>query len=758
MSLSSRIALCLLFAITSFHLSAQSTPQIDTLKQQLEKGELKGKEKIKAYFELTRLLQVVNPKEGLLYSDSAIAYAHEEGWKLEEANALSNKAGLIIFQGKLQEADSLLNLALSKQDTGKKWTALLGNIYTNKGNIGFFSGAFDSAIVNYDRSAAYSYQAGDSSIVNKSLNNKAGVLYTQGKYQLAILGYQEALKISEASNDSAMMAQQVGNIAGIYLSTEQYDLSKKFSKITLEIAENIGNQYVKSAALTNLSVLYTELNLLDSARMYAEQALELKQQLNNTAGLAIALQNIGRIDFIEGDLKTAEDHFKEALELFEAQNTVEGIVAAKGGLGAVYVASNRKERGIELLNESKKLSEKNKLGNTLKAVLFEASNGFAMIDDYRNAYRYLKETKELTDSLFANNNRQAVSELIAIYDSEKQKNEILNLKKKQEIHQLELERQNALIERERAIKFGLIGGALLLALLGALALRSYQRKKKDNELIRSQKEMVEEQKAIVEEKNKEILDSIAYAKRIQNAILPTQKIVKEYLNNSFILYLPKDIIAGDFYWMEGNVELASGEKTDKGVLFAACDCTGHGVPGAMVSVICNNGLNRSVREFGLRDPGKILDQCRDIVIEEFDQSDEDVKDGMDIALCSLQGNVLKYAGANNPLWIIRKRSKMVEEIKANKQPIGKFDELIPYQTHELTLEEGDSVYIFSDGYADQFGGTTGKKMKTANFKKLLLSLQEHSMEKQGTLLQEAFVEWRGELDQLDDVCVIGVRV
>jgi serine phosphatase RsbU (regulator of sigma subunit) len=273
-----------------------------------------------------------------------------------------------------------------------------------------------------------------------------------------------------------------------------------------------------------------------------------------------------------------------------------------------------------------------------------------------------------------------------------------------------------------------------------IAVKSYLKKKKDSEIIMQQKLMVEE-------KNKEIMDSITYAKRIQSAILPPSKLVKEYLQDSFIIYKPKDIVAGDFYWME--------HKNGK-VLFAAADCTGHGVPGAMVSVVCNNGLNRSVREYNLSDPGKILDKTSEIVIQEFEKSEDEVKDGMDIALCSLEGNKLEYAGAHNPLWIIRNGE--IIETKANKQPIGKFDNQEPYTTHSFDLEQGDTIYIFSDGYVDQFGGEKGKKFKAKAFRELLLSIQEKAMEEQSTIIDNAFEAWKGNLEQIDDVCVIGVRV
>ncbi len=311
-------------------------------------------------------------------------------------------------------------------------------------------------------------------------------------------------------------------------------------------------------------------------------------------------------------------------------------------------------------------------------------------------------------------------------------------------------------KKQKIITYATAGGLGLVGIFLIFVFNRLQVTKRQKNIIQEQKQEVEEQKQIVEtahheleEKNKEILDSINYAKRIQHAILPPQKVVKEYLQESFILYKPKDIVAGDFYWLE--------HKDDK-VLFAAADCTGHGVPGAMVSVVCNNGLNRSVREHNLTTPGEILNKTRDIVIQEFEKSEEEVKDGMDIALCSLQGNKLEYAGAHNPLWIIRKEAEAIEEIKANKQPIGKFDNPEPYVTHSIELNEGDAFYVFSDGYADQFGGEKGKKFMAANFKKLLLSIATEPMEKQKELINEAFESWKGDLEQLDDVCVIGVRV
>lgn len=258
----------------------------------------------------------------------------------------------------------------------------------------------------------------------------------------------------------------------------------------------------------------------------------------------------------------------------------------------------------------------------------------------------------------------------------------------------------------------------------------------------------------IAEKNKEITDSITYAKRIQDAILPPTRLVTEYLPENFVLYKPKDIIAGDFYWME---------KIDNQVIFAAADCTGHGVPGAMVSVVCHNALNRSVREFGLTLPGEILDKTRELVIRTFEKSDKEVKDGMDISICSFTPKTmkLKFAGANNGLYHI-KNGELIE-VKGDKQPIGKFALNSPFHTHEIQLSSGDSIYMTTDGFADQFGGPStkskfgGKKFKYKPLKELILKNINLPLANQKEALNIAFDEWRGSHEQVDDVCIWGVR-
>ncbi len=199
-------------------------------------------------------------------------------------------------------------------------------------------------------------------------------------------------------------------------------------------------------------------------------------------------------------------------------------------------------------------------------------------------------------------------------------------------------------------------------------------------------------------------------------------------------------------------------KDEEVILFAAADCNGHGVPGAIVSVVCHNALNRSVREFNLSEPAQILDKVTELVIETFEQGDDSIKDGMDIALCALntKTNELEYSGANNSLYIIRE--KKLFETKSDKQTIGKFMHQKPFTNHKQILKKGDQIYLFTDGYADQFGGKKGKKLKYKAFKNLLIDNSTKTMQEQVNVLTNHFNNWKGELEQIDDVCILGVKV
>jgi serine phosphatase RsbU (regulator of sigma subunit) len=250
--------------------------------------------------------------------------------------------------------------------------------------------------------------------------------------------------------------------------------------------------------------------------------------------------------------------------------------------------------------------------------------------------------------------------------------------------------------------------------------------------------------------NKEVIHSIEYAKHLQDAVLPPDDYLASLNKDMFILFRPKDIVSGDFYWF------AQCDIEDDCLFFAVADCTGHGVPGALVSMICNNALDRAVKEFFLKEPADILNKVREIVIAQFSKSQEMIQDGMDIALCRLKGNELVYSGANNPLWIVRNNKLL--EWKADRQPVANYPNPKPFTSHTVTLQKGDSIYLFSDGFADQFGGANGKKFKQKNLKKSLISLEKKDALLKHQKLEQIFDKWMDGFDQIDDVCVLGMNL
>ncbi|MFD1551461.1 hypothetical protein DNU06_13335 [Putridiphycobacter roseus] len=289
----------------------------------------------------------------------------------------------------------------------------------------------------------------------------------------------------------------------------------------------------------------------------------------------------------------------------------------------------------------------------------------------------------------------------------------------------------------------------------ALLVMRDELKETERNLERKVEERTEEvvkQREKVQELYKDVRDSIVYAKRLQNSILPTQEKVKSICPQSFILYKPKDIVSGDFYWFE---------KINNKSIFSIVDCTGHGVPGAFMSLLGSNGLNSALKEGKLSQPAAMLDYLNKSIFESLNKSDitNEVRDGMDVALCAIDHDTLEleYSGANNPLYIIRDGEFII--IKANKIAIGSFAPgEANFDNHKVQLQKGDSVYIFSDGYPDQFGGPKGRKLMYNRFREYLLEISNNPIELQGELLNTRLMAWQGKMDQIDDILVIGLKI
>lgn len=305
----------------------------------------------------------------------------------------------------------------------------------------------------------------------------------------------------------------------------------------------------------------------------------------------------------------------------------------------------------------------------------------------------------------------------------------------------ELQVADTKLTKERSARLMLLVILILLVVFALFILNRFL-------LTNKQKKIIEQQKVIVELKNHEILDSINYAKRLQSAILPQVSEIKKELDFD-ILYLPKDIIGGDFYYFE---------KHQGHVFIAVCDCTGHGIPGAIMSVVCHQALDKSIKEFHLTEPDEILNKTKHIVMESLNATHQNIKDGMDCSLLVLNknNNEISWSGANNPIWHLEKNN--FKEIKADKQPVAFYENHKPFTKHMLSYEKGSILYLLTDGYADQFGGPNAKKYKYKPLKEFLIAMAHLPLEQQVKQLEQNFLNWKGELDQVDDVAIAIIRL
>ena len=593
----------------------------------------------------------------------------------------------------------------------------------------------------------------------KSREEEATYLSDIGRDYYAIGNYPEAMQYYISSQEvfeknhieTVNYGRLLHNIGSVFKRQDNQQKALEFYEQELALGRKLKSEKVIAEGLYLAAGMYSELGDTKKGRKYNEESLAIYEKLGDKSMIALLTGNMADDYEQDGNYDMAIQSLQKALNIYLELKEYNKIAWIQKSLASYYSKSGKYAKALEYIKSAEKNAEKTTRKQLLRKS--EIAKTLAHIyyrhGDYKNAYDTYMTYLDLEDSLSNNEKLKLVGELDAKYETEKKEAEIALLNKDKELKSNELRRKEAEVNEQKTMRNGMFVIIALIAIVAVIIYRGYRINKKNNYLLSKQNDEINYKNLIIEEKNKNITDSIEYARRIQTAILPPASLLNEYLKNGFIYYEPKDVVAGDFYWLE---------KSSNKVLFAAADCTGHGVPGAMISVVCHNALNRAVREFGLTDPAIILNKVRDLVIETFEKSTENVQDGMDIALCVLdkEKNELEYAGANNSLYIVREEELI--EIKPDKQPISKYIENKPFTRHQFKLKKGDTIYSFTDGFADQFGGEKGKKFKYKAFKELLLSMRHETMDNQFRIIKDTFHTWRGELEQIDDVCVLGVRV
>ncbi len=617
-----------------------------------------------------------------------------------------NRMGLYWGEHNLDSSNHYLQKVLEAPRT-EAYSEIRGlamnNIANNLSDIGDYAGAMQLLIKVEDIFA----EVDDSSRIAMSHANQAKLLYTIGDTAGALSKWWSAEGIYSRLDNRKNRCVVLGSIASVYANSKQFDKSLTYFKEALSIA--LEEKYLGQAMLfyNNMAASYQGQDLNDQARLSATKALKLCKDLQ--------------------------------METYEP--------AIYTTLASVAVNEKNYGKAIQLFHQSTAIARKYEFLDNIEFNYKHVVEAYKQLGDHKNALLYLQRYVALKDSIAKGSQSDEIKALQVKhqYELSAHRDSIAQAAKMNELS-FKLKQEKELDSARNQRNLLLIGALLLI--VGLVTFFGY-RTRRNLFAQRLANEQITNQKLIIEEKNDEIISSFTYAKRIQNAILPPSDYGYTLFQEYFVLYKPKDIVSGDFYWFD---------EVGPYTYAAVADCTGHGVPGAMVSVVGHNGLNKVLHEQNKIQPNDILDALNDFVTDTFSKGQDELKDGMDISLIMVDkaNSKLYFSGANNPLWIIRDDEMMV--YKADKQPIGVYEKRVPFSVNEIDLEIGDQVLLFSDGYADQFGGPKGKKFKYKSLKQLMLKIHNDPLKDQVAALDEVFESWKGGLEQVDDVCVFSYRV
>jgi len=674
-------------------------------------------------------------------------------------------------------------IATSKEIKSKSKEAeslvLLANYY-------FRDNKYTNAIKYYNSALVIYISLKNKSKEAQILQNIGIAYYYKGDLSNSLEILFSSLKNYEELNDTVNIAQTMSKIGNVYDEDRKYSDALEFHKKSLKLDLKINHKLSQAADYNNIGNAYLNLEGLEKALIYYKKSLQIYEEQNSKSGIARALGNIGVVYSLQEDDNSALVYYKKALSLYTELGRKRDIALNYGNIADTYLYMNKYYKSIEYSKKCLDISiELESISNQLYSY-WSLYKAYYKLKDYKNAITNLNKYHLINDSLYNVRKSKDLEEIKAKYESEKSKEKI-------NLQNLELKKNQIEIDSEKTQRRIYFYASIIMLVLVLFSIWSYIQKHKAHKDLKSQKAEVEtknnelqeqseelkvlnqnlheqndeidRQKKLVEDTHKEIEQSIEYAKNLQHSILPEKEILDKYLSDSFVFFKPKDKVSGDFYWW-AHVEGCT--------VITAADSTGHGVPGAFMSLLGTSFLREIVQKEYITHTGVILRKLRKEIIKVLKQTGKSGthKDGMDMALISInhETNIVQFSGANNPLYIItaNKRSlqgieplagfKGLYEIKPDKMPIAIYEKMDRYTTHEVQLEKGDQLYMFSDGYPDQFGGPKGKKFKYKPFKKLLLDNASKTMSEQKELLNNSFETWKNNLEQVDDVLVLGIRI
>jgi serine phosphatase RsbU (regulator of sigma subunit)/Tfp pilus assembly protein PilF len=655
-----------------------------------------------------------------------------------------------------QKIDSLcaknLKKKLNKQEKAKflKSSSFalnsFGIIYNSQGESA-------KAIEYYTQSLKIQEEIGYKSGIAASLNN-IGIIYkSQGDYAKAIEYYTQSLKIEEEIGYKSGIASSLNNIGTIYDLQGNYAKAMDYYTQSLKTREEIGDKKGIASSLNNIGTIH-DLQGNDAKAMdYYTQSLKIREEIGDKKGIASSLNNIGIIYHDQGESAKAIDYYIQSLKIEEEFGDKKGIAKCLNNIGIIYNSQGNYAKAFEYSQQALTIAQE--IGAALETK--QAASSLWKINKKLGCYKESLAMYELfiatRDSMESEANQKAVIQQEYKYAYEKQAAaDSVKAAEAVKVTDALLTAEKAENKQHQQQQYFLYAGLALALLFGAVIFNRFKIANKQKDIIEQQKQKVDEAYAGLEEAHKEITDSINYAERIQRSFLATDELLNENLNEYFVYFNPKEAVSGDFYW--------AGKLSNGNFAMVNADSTGHGVPGAIMSILNVSSIEKAIEKNAV-DPADIFNQTRKSIIEQLkkDGSKDGGKDGMDASLISFNSDKTKmsYVAAQNPIWIIR--DSELTEIKPEKMPIGKHNmDHLPFKGGEFDIQKGDQIYTLTDGYPDQFGGPKGKKFMVKKMRDYVLSISHLPMQEQYKKLNEAFSDWKGEVEQVDDVCVIGIKI
>jgi serine phosphatase RsbU (regulator of sigma subunit)/Tfp pilus assembly protein PilF len=766
------LLVCIFTLIISNGLQAQQNP-VDSLLNKLKTVNT-DTAKVNILNQLADILKGRDNDKAEEYSSQALELADKANYQKGIADGLKTKGVIEFMKGDFDTAFESMNKSretYEKMGDKKGMAACYNNLGIFNRNLGELSASQE----NFSKALDLFKEIEDKEGIAKTYLNLGNLYKQKGDLNMAMESYLESLKFFEEAkikNQVAKLYQNIGILWGELNENEKaVENFDKALKIFTEVEDIKGIAEVNN----NIGNNYAEEKEYETAILYFEKSLKLFREMGNNPMIARLYYNLGDANNKMKKLDAAKEYFDNSLEIYDKLNNPPGLALCYSGLGEYYYNIGDYKKSIAHLEKAKNLI----LNADIKVSTDAAewlSKAYAKSGNYKMAYENHVLFKLLNDSIYNENTDKKITAKSMQYEFD-QKDKI---RKVEEQKKEELQKEKD--KRDFLVKMGLSLLVLFMLIIAVITILNYRRKVKANRLLKAQKEEIQFQKVELEQRNEEILaqrdeiedknkliteqrdialrqkqeitDSIQYAQRIQEAVLPDKFIFGD-IEDYFILFKPKDIVSGDFYWMT---------KADDKLIVIAADCTGHGVPGAFMSMLGVTFLNEIINKDRILVANEILNKLREKVIESLHQKDRETKDGMDISVAVIDPakRELQYAGAYNPIYYINSGQTEISEITkipADRMPIGihiRMDK--GFTNHSIHYSKGDTIYMFSDGYQDQFGGENNHKLKSEKFRELLFSIHDRQMADQKDLLEGFFQKWRGEHEQLDDIIVIGLKL